>query len=158
MIRKLLATLGVAGAALLGVVAPAAAQPQAAPDCQSTSGYGVVVKTAPVRALTGDTRVATVELCRDSAYNYWAFVIYSSPMTASEYAQAYLQTYRDGSWVGDVTCDDTGGNDHVGYNQTRCWTPKVNGVSGHYTFRARSDKFSSHTNALLASGYTVIAR
>ncbi|WP_410671549.1 hypothetical protein [Amycolatopsis sp. cmx-4-68] len=158
MIKKVLATLGVAGAALLGVVAPASAQTLAPPDCQSDSGYGVVVKTAPVKALTGDTRVATVELCRDSSYNYWAFVIYSSPMTVSEYAQAYLQTYRDGSWVSDVTCDDAGGNGHVAYNQTRCWTPKVNGVSGHYTFRARSDKFSSHTGNLLAYGYTVIAR
>ncbi|WP_329064298.1 hypothetical protein [Amycolatopsis sp. NBC_01480] len=160
MIRKVLATLGVAGTALLGVVAPATAQTQAAPDCQYTGGYGTIVKTAPVTALTGGTRVATVELCRDSAYNYWAFAIYSSPMTASEYAQAYLQTYRDGSWVSDVTCDDKagGGNGHVAYTQTRCWTAKVNGVSGHYTFRARSDKFSSHTNNLLASGSTVTAR
>ncbi|MEW2502720.1 hypothetical protein ACQPXB_19825 [Amycolatopsis sp. CA-161197] len=160
MIRKIIATLGIAGAAVLGLAVPASAQPQAAPDCQSNDGYGTIVATAPVSALTGGTRVGTVELCRDSAYRYWAFVIYSSPMTASEYAQAYLQTYRDGSWVSDVTCDNTatGGNGHVAPTQRRCWTPKVNGVSGHYTFRARSDKFSSHSGALLASGYTALTR
>ena len=143
---------------MLGVAVPASAQAQAAPDCQHKSGYGTIVKTAPVTALTGGTRVATVELCRDSAYNYWGFVIYTSPMTVSEYAQVYLQTYRDGSWVSDVTCDTAGGNGRVAPGQTRCWTPKVNGVSGSYTFRARSDKFSSHTGNLLAYGYTVVAR
>ncbi len=158
MIRKFIATLGVAGAALLGAVVPASAQTQAAPDCQHGSSYGTIVKTAPVSAVSDGTRLATVELCRDSSYNYWAFVIYSSPMTASTYAQAYLEIYRDGSWVGEITCDDSGGNGYVAPGQTRCWTPKANGVSGRYTFRAWSDKFSSHTGALLATGYTVIAR
>jgi hypothetical protein len=151
---------GVACAALLAVAMPTSAQAgaQAAPDCQHSSGYGVVVKTAPVSAVSNDARVGTVELCRDSAYNYWGFVIYNSPMTASEYAQVYLQTFRDGSWVSDVTCDTSGGNLHVGPGETRCWTAKVGGVSGRYTFRAWSDKISSHTGALLANGYTVIAR
>lgn len=158
MVKKLIATLAVAAGALLGVAVPAAAQSQAAPDCQYGSGYWTIVTTAPVTALTGGTQVATVELCRDSSYNYWAFAIYSSPMTVSEYAQVYLQVYRDGSWTGDFTCDSPGGNGYIAPGQTRCWTPKVVGVSGHYTFRARSDKFSSHTGSLLATGSTVRTR
>lgn len=158
MIRKVLVALGLTGAVLLSAVAPTSAETRDAPDCQHTSGYGTIVRTAPVSAVADGARVGTVELCRDSAYNYWAFVIYSSPMTASQYAQAILQIYRDGSWVSEVTCDSTGGNGYVAPGQTRCWTPKVGGVSGHYTFRAWSDKYSSHTGALLASGHTIIDR
>ncbi|QFU92572.1 hypothetical protein [Amycolatopsis sp. YIM 10] len=158
MFRRIFATLGVASAALLGAVVPASAQPDAAPHCQYGSSYGTIVKTAPVSATTGGARVGTVELCRDSAYNYWGFVIYDNEMTASQYAQVILQIYRDGSWTSEVTCDSPNGNDHVEPGQTRCWTPKVGGVSGRYTFRAWSEKYSSHTGALLAWGHTVIAR
>lgn len=158
MIRKFLVALGIMSVALLGAAVPVSAQTQAPPDCQHTSDYGTIVRTAPVTAVANGPRVGTVELCRDSAYNYWAFVIYNSPMTASQYAQAYLQIYRDGSWVSDVTCDNTGGNKHVGFNETRCWTPKVVGLSGRYTFRAASNQYSSHTGNLLAWGHTIIDR
>jgi hypothetical protein len=60
--------------------------------------------------------------------------------------------------VSDVTCDHTGGNEHVDYDETRCWTPKVVGLSGSYTFRAWSNKYSSHTGNLLAWGHTIIDR
>src|ERR1700741_2075520 len=158
MIRKVIATLAVAGAVLLGAAVPASAQAQAAPDCQHGSSFGTIVKTAPVSGVAGGARVGPFELCRDSAYNYWGLVIYNSPMTASQYAEVYLNIYRDGTWVSDVACSDTGPEDNVRPGETRCGTPKVNGVSGHYTFRAWSDKYSSHTGALLATGYTVIAR
>ncbi|SMD22479.1 hypothetical protein [Kibdelosporangium aridum] len=165
MIRKVIATLGVVSAALLGGVVPASAQTQAAPHCQWGNTYGTIVKppVESVFAVVGGARVGSVELCRDSSYNYWGFAIYDTPMTASQYAQVLLQIYRDGDWIKDVSCDtDLGngnkGNGYIAPNQTRCWTPKVGGVSGHYTFRARTDKYSSHTGALLASGRTVVTR
>jgi hypothetical protein len=155
MIRKIIATLGVAGAALLGAMVPASAQTQAAPNCQFGSSYGTEVARAAVLSVPDDIRVGTVEVCRDSAFKYWGFVIYDVPMTASQYAEAWLNAYRDGQWVSQVKCSQTDPDDNVRPGQTRCWTPKVGGVSGHYTFSAYTEKYSSHSSALLASGGTV---
>ncbi|MET7992806.1 hypothetical protein ABZU76_18130 [Amycolatopsis sp. NPDC005232] len=71
MLKKVIAALGAAGAVTVGLAVPAGAQPLAAPNCQNSSGYGTVVATVPISAVTGGARVGTVELCRDSAYNYW---------------------------------------------------------------------------------------
>lgn len=119
------------------------------------SSYGKIVTTAPVRSEADRTRVGTIEICHDSNYNYWGFVIYSSPMTASQYAEVHLDRYRDGVWESQITCDSPGGNGSVMPGQTRCWTPKFTGLSGRWTFRAASFKYSSHTGDLLAWGRTI---
>jgi len=157
MIRKIIAALGVSSAAVLCLTMPASADTQAAPNCQWGSSYGTIVKTAPVTSTTG-SRVGTIEICRDSSYNYWGFVIYTSPMTASQYAEVYLDRYRDGVWESQITCDSPGGNGTVMPGQTRCWTPKFTGLSSRWSFRASSFKYSSHTGDLLAWGQTAIAR
>ncbi|MEV4052007.1 hypothetical protein AB0J55_12570 [Amycolatopsis sp. NPDC049688] len=158
MVKKVITALGVAAA--LGCLTPAAsAQTQAAPDCQYGSSYGVVVQPpAPITAVVGGARVGTVEVCRDSNYNYWGFAIYNSPMTVSEYAQVYLNRFRDGTLTETITCDNAGGNGYIEPGQTRCWTPKLTGLSGHWSFQAYSEKYSSHTGALLAAGHTGIIR
>ncbi len=156
MIKKAIATLGVAAAALVCLVLPAA-QAQAGPlDCQNGTSYGVVQKTAPVKA--GSTRVGTVMICRDSAYDYWGYVVYDWEMTVSEYATLDFYRYRDGVLFDTVSCDDVGPDGNVTPGQTRCWTHKLEGLSGRWTFRAKSDKYSSHTGAKLATGMTVIGR
>ncbi|WP_410660439.1 hypothetical protein [Amycolatopsis sp. lyj-112] len=155
MIKKIIATLGISSAAVLCMAMPAAAHTQAAPDCQWGTSYGTIVTTAPVKAEADGSRVGTVEICRDSAYKYWGFVIYTSPMTASQYAQVHLGRYRDDVWESEITCDSPGGNKMVGPGQTRCWTPKFTGLSARYTFRAASFKYSSHTGDLLALGQTI---
>ncbi|MEU4249109.1 hypothetical protein AB0F15_17040 [Amycolatopsis sp. NPDC026612] len=159
MVKKVITALGVATAAL-GCLTPAAsAQTQAAPDCQYGSSYGVVVQpTAAITAVVGGGRVGTVEVCRDSSYNYWGFAIYDSPMSASEYGQVYLNRFRDGALTETITCDDPGGNKRIAPGQTRCWTPKLTGLSGRWTFQAYSEAYSSHTGALLATGHTGIIR
>ncbi|WP_160169713.1 hypothetical protein [Amycolatopsis rifamycinica] len=157
--KKVIAALGVAVAAL-GCLTPAAsAQTQAAPHCQYGSSYGVVVQpAAAITPVSGGGSIGTVEVCRDGNYDYWAFAIYNSPMTVSEYAQVYLNRFRDGGLTETVTCDDPGGNKRIAPGQTRCWTPKLTGLSGRWTFQAYSQKFSSHTGSLLATGHTGIIR
>jgi hypothetical protein len=158
MIRKIITALGVSSAAVLCMAMPASADTQAAPDCQWGSSYGTIVTTAPVRSEADGSRVATVEICRDSSYRYWGFVIYTSPMTASQYAEVHFDRFRDGVWESQITCDSAGGNGTVMPGQTRCWTPKFTGLSGRYTFQVASFKYSSHTGDLLAWGKTVEAR
>jgi len=160
MINKVIAALAVASAAVLGqgLALPASAAVLANPDCQNNHGYQTVVTTAPVKAFDG-TRVGTVELCREGSL-YFGFVLYNQAMTASQYAHGYLERYHNGGWVGIVACYDTagGGNGRVEPGQRRCWTANLNGDSTAYTFVASSHQFSSHTGALLASGYTVNTR
>jgi hypothetical protein len=156
VIRKFIAAVGVSSAALLGLALPASAE-VIPPNCQNNDGYQQIVATAPVNALSNGARIGTVELCREGTL-YFGFVIFNSPMTVSEYAQVYFDRYDNGSLVGTVTCDSPGGNERVMPGQTRCWTPNLNGDAVRYTFRAWSDKYSSHTGALLASGATVRIR
>lgn len=159
MIRKTIVALGVSLAAVVWMVMPASAQAlAAAPDCQWGTGYGTIVTTAPVKSEADGSRVGTVEVCRDSSYNYWGFVIYTSPMTASQWADVYFDRYRDGVWLSSITCDSPGGNGIVKPGQTRCWTPKFTGINSIYTFKASSFKYSSHTGDLLAWGQTVERR
>ncbi|SED17658.1 hypothetical protein SAMN04489727_6749 [Amycolatopsis tolypomycina] len=158
MLKKVIAALGLAGAALVSVALPASAQTQAAPNCQFGSSYGVVEGSAPVTPITGGAAVGSAQVCRDSNYDYWGFAIYNSPMTVSQWAQVYLNRYRDGILVDTITCDTPGGNDRIGPGQTRCWTPKLTGLSGRWTFQTYSEKYSSHTGSLLAAGHTTIVR
>jgi hypothetical protein len=130
--------------------------PAANPDCQNNDGFQTIVKTAPVTAING-VRVGTVELCREGSL-YFGFVIFNQAMTASQYAQAYLDRYDNGVLVGTVSCDDGGGNGQVLPGQRRCWTPNLNGAAVRYTFVASAYQFSSHTGDLLSSGGTVRAR
>ena len=157
MIRQTFAALAVVGAALVGLTAPASAAPQAAPHCQYGSTYGTVVATASINAFSTGSSQGTVELCRDSNHQYWAFAIYNASMSASQWAQVWLYRYSNGILVGTVSCDSTGGNGNIRPGQTRCWTPKLNGVSVQYTFPADSIKYSS-TSGPLAEGFTAITR
>jgi hypothetical protein len=156
MLRKVLATIGVVGAAMVAVVLPASADVQASPHCQNDRGFQTIVTTAPVTANNG-VRVGTVELCREGTA-YFGFVLFNQPMTASQFAQVHLDRYDQDVWVGAVTCDDDGGNDYVGAGERRCWTPNLNGAAVRYTFRVSSFQYSSHTGDLLAWGQTVEAR
>lgn len=158
MIKKVIASLAVASAAVLGHALPASADVLASPDCQNNNGFQTIVKTAPVTATDGTgARVGTVELCREGSL-YFGFVIYNQAMTASQYAHGYLDRYSNGAWVGQVSCTSPGGNGRVEPGQRRCWTANLNGNSTGYTFVASSYQFSSHTGSLLASGGTVRAR
>ncbi|WP_439658840.1 hypothetical protein ACSHWB_41715 [Lentzea sp. HUAS TT2] len=152
MIRKLTAALAVAGAVLLGLAAPASAEVQVSPFCQNGAGYQTRVDIANVVATNG-VAVGTVELCRQGSL-YFAFALFDQPMTASQYAQVYLNRYDRGEPVGRVDCDSPGGNKHIKPGERRCWTPNLNGAASRYTFIASVLQYSSHTGDLLSGGVT----
>ena len=101
--------------------------------------------------------VGEIQLCRDGNYDYWGFILLDNSPTASQYGDAVLERTRSGlpSYVG---CDSSGGNGIVLPGQTRCWTPKLTGLSGAYTFRAEGTLTSSHTNTTVAFGSTIETR
>jgi hypothetical protein len=152
MFKKMMVAFAVASAAVLGLALPAAADVTASPDCQNSAGYQTVVSRAAVIA-TNDVVVGEAQLCRQGSL-YFGFVLYDQAMTASQYAQAYLDRYDNGVWVGTVSCDSSGGNGKVLPGQRRCWTPNLNGAAARYTFVASTFKYSSHTGDLLAWGDT----
>jgi hypothetical protein len=156
MLTRIMAGTAVVAAAL--AFAPTAdASTQAAPDCQYGKTYGYRVDHQPI--LNDDNvSVGEVQLCRDSDYQYWGFVLFSHALTVSEYGDVVLERDHDGAYPGFVDCDSPGGNKTVMPGQTRCWTPKLDGRSGHYTFLAEGSLTSSHTGATIAFGYTVVPR
>ncbi|MDX8049599.1 hypothetical protein SK571_09430 [Lentzea sp. BCCO 10_0798] len=158
MFKKMAGVLAVAGAVLMGLVAPATASVgvQAAPDCQNDTGYHTVVGTGPIRDFSGD-RIGTVYLCRTGSL-YFGFALYEQPMASNQWAQAWLQRYDNGSWVGEVNCDtEPGGNGNIRPGQRRCWTPNLNGDAVRYTFRVLSEKYTTGNN-LIANGATARQR
>ncbi|GAA3434823.1 hypothetical protein [Kutzneria kofuensis] len=150
----------VAGAALVvaGTLSPAVAgaSTQAAPDCEFGDTYGYRVDRGYVKTDSG-TLVGQVQLCRDGNYNYWGFLLLDHSPTVSQYGNVVLERDRDGM-PSFVDCDSPGGNHIVRSGQTRCWTPKLTGLSGAYTFLATGSLTSSHTNTTLAFGYTTKPR
>ncbi|MGH3874975.1 MAG: hypothetical protein ACRDSR_26325 [Pseudonocardiaceae bacterium] len=141
--------------AVVGLAPAASAQAAAAPNCQFGSTYGTVVSSALVTKDIGGNPIGKIQLCRDSSYKYWGFLLLNNPPTASQYGNAYIERYRDGSYESLVGCDSKGGNGIVvPPNQTRCWTPKFSGLSGHYTFDAIGFVNSSHTGNRYAYGQT----
>jgi len=121
---------------VLTTTGSASAQPAAAPNCQHSSGGGVIIAPAYVINNSG-APVGAIQLCRNpgSPY-YWAYLVFYNKMPAGNWGQAYLERYLDGV-PGDVfTCESPGGNDHVAPGQTMCWTPKIYAPSSRVTFRA----------------------
>lgn len=97
-------------------------------------------------------------LCRDSSYNYWGFVLLNNPATASQYGDAVLTRYRANDLPSSIGCESPGGNGIILPGQTRCWTPKISGLSGLYTFRVEGTVTSSHTGDWVAYGKTIETR
>lgn len=162
--RALKVTAGAVVVVVASMFAPAeaGASTQAvtvAPTCQFGSSYGIRVVSAEV-VTPSKVSVGEVQLCRDSSYNYWGFLLLRSPATASEYGDVTLERDRSGSGGGVdlVNCKSPGGNDYVLPGQTRCWTPKLSGLSGAYTFGATGTLISSHTGNFVAYGATFVTR
>lgn len=154
---KVLAGVAVAVATATLLPAAADASVQAAPNCQFGGTYGVRVDYAYVVTDSG-VSVGQIQLCRDGNYNYWGFLLLNNSPTASEYGDAVLERDRDGAMPSFVGCESTGGNGVVLPGQTRCWTPKLSGLSGAYTFRAEGTLTSSHTGITLAYNSTRTTR
>ncbi|GAA1025425.1 hypothetical protein GCM10009565_38130 [Amycolatopsis albidoflavus] len=80
----------------------------------------VVVASAPVKGLADGTEIGKSQLCRDTAYHYWAFVRFYSPLNSSTWGQATLDG-MSGSYtlqaVGEVT------SSHTGNVYAQGWTP-----------------------------------
>ncbi|WP_370949065.1 hypothetical protein AB5J62_16345 [Amycolatopsis sp. cg5] len=151
--KRILAAAGCAIAAAVSLAPAATAQAEAAPNCQYGDSYGTRVTSAAVGGM------GAVQLCRDSSYRYWAFLLLTRSPSSGRHGQGYLERYRDGKWESYVTCDSSGGNGKVLPGQTRCWTPKFTGLSGHYTFRAWGAVFDNpRPHDPVASGYTSLTR
>jgi hypothetical protein len=154
----------VAVVSLTPVASASAATTAAAPPCQHYGGTYTQRSTAPVTGSSG--AVGTIELCRDSNFNYFGFLILNNSPTASTYGQIFLYRYHSGvpSPATAFTCDSspqgapTGGNGAIVQGQTRCWTPRLAGSAGAWTFEAKGTLYSSHTGDLLASGWTARTR
>lgn len=149
---KLLASLAIAvGCAALPGTATASAQ-AASINCNHSSGNGTPRSAAYL--LPG--KAGAVQLCKDSANRFWAYVVFYHPLAANHSAQAALVTYRNGSWWDGITCDQ-GGNGYVRAGQTRCWTKKVSGSSSIYTFSAEASYYGGANPAsapTISSGFT----
>ncbi len=156
MIKKILAAAGAAAIAVTGLTPAASAEVAAAPDCQHGSSYGIVVEK--VNLTIGTTVIGRIDLCRDSGYQYWGFVLFNKPATASQYGQAAIVRYDQVAYFSDVDCDSPGGNHKVMPGQTRCWTPKYDGRAGRWNFTAVGSLTSSHTGDVLAAETTMIQR
>ncbi|MDX8142120.1 hypothetical protein SK854_08360 [Lentzea sp. BCCO 10_0061] len=145
-----------AGAALLGLAAPASAGIQEAPYCQNDRGIQTVVDTGPIKSISTGTRVGTIFLCKEGSL-YFAFPYYYATMGANQTAQGWIKRYDNGSWVGELNCDqEPGGNQRIKLGERRCWTPNLNGDATRYTFRAVTEQYSG--NNLIARGATAIGR
>jgi hypothetical protein len=156
VVKKILAAAAGALAVTAGLVVAGGSASAAAPDCQTATGYGVVVASAPVKGLSDGTEIGKSQLCRDAAYHYWAFVRFYSPLNASSWGQASLYRFRNGVQVSTIDCSS--GNGLVNPGQTRCWTGTLDGLSGGYTFQAVGEVTSSHTGNVYAQGWTPITR
>ena len=154
--RRVVAVLAIVAGVVLGLAPQASARVAAAPNCQHGSGYGTVVDWDYVTTDAG-AAIGTIQLCRDSNYNYWGFILSYYPLSASMWGDAILFRFRDGV-QSTVGCDSPGGNGIVLPGQTRCWTPKLTGLSGAYTFRAEGSVTSSHTGTTYGFGYTAQTR
>ncbi|MEV6605742.1 hypothetical protein [Kutzneria sp. NPDC051319] len=155
-IVKIATSAAVVIAAAVVLPASAEAATQSAPNCQFGNTYGVRVDHAKVVADNG-VSVGEIQLCRDSDYKFWGFLLLNQPLNASTYGDAVMERDRDGlpEFVG---CESAGGNGIVLPNQTRCWTPKLTGLSGAYSFRAEGSTTSSHTGTTLTYGSTGTTR
>ncbi|PPK64291.1 hypothetical protein V5P93_001688 [Actinokineospora auranticolor] len=153
---KVLGALTGATIAVVGLTPTASAEVAAAAACQHTSGGGTTVSRAPVPGY------GEIQLCRDGDYRYWGFLVLNNPPSVSQYGQAYLRRYRNSVPYPDTdfTCDSAGGNGKIlpVPPQTRCWTPKLDGAAGVYTFEAEGRVYSSHTGTVLSRGYTARTR
>jgi hypothetical protein len=163
-VGKIAGTLASVVVALAGLTSVAAADVAAAPNCQHYGGFYTERSSAPVTGSAGG--VGTIELCRDSDSNYWGFLILNHTPTTSTYGQVFLYRFHDGvpSPATPFTCDSApqgapvGGNGKILVGQTRCWTPRIEGSAGAWTFEANGTLWSSHTGELLASGWTARTR
>lgn len=156
VVKKILAAAAGALAVMTGLVVASPSASAAAPDCQTKTGYGVVVASAPVKGLADGTEIGKIQLCRDAGYHFWAFVRFYSPLNASSWGQAHLYRFRDGVQLSTIDCGS--GNAIVGPGQTRCWTGTLDGLSGSYTFQAVGEATSSHTGNVYAQGWTPFTR
>ncbi|GGU63062.1 hypothetical protein GCM10010178_64010 [Lentzea flava] len=84
--------------------------------------------------------LGSVQLCLDSAQNYWAYVVLHAPLPEGTWANAYLDLWTDGKFVGTFTCWNTedGGSGFIKPGQTTCWSPKIDGSDSRHTFLARA--------------------
>ncbi|MFJ1766603.1 hypothetical protein ACIOD2_40190 [Amycolatopsis sp. NPDC088138] len=156
MLKKVLVALGGVVMAAVGLAPAASAEVEAAPNCQyGTSSYGTWVTSKALTVIGGGSAsVGTIQLCRDSSYNYFGFVIFPAKLPVNEWGQAYVYRFRDGVLDATLSCDSSGGNGNVRPAQTRCWTARSAGLSGHYTFQAEGQLWNSHSGQIVASGTT----
>lgn len=133
---KRIAILICALLAVTATVGTASAQSIAAPNCQHSSGDGIIIAPAHVYNTSG-TAIGAVQLCRNpGSYHYWAYIVFYNRMPAGNWGQAYLTRYLKGVRGDTFSCESTGGNDHVAPGQTMCWTPKIYAPSSNVTFVA----------------------
>ncbi|MFS8096361.1 serine/threonine protein kinase [Lentzea alba] len=124
---------------------PPSQTPPAAPrgtlaNCQHTQGSGKYQSANLVKQQPEGTDLGSVQLCRDSAQKYWAYVVLHAPLPEGTWANAYLELWTDGKYVGAYTCwrTEDGGSGFVKAGQTTCWSPKIDGSDARHTFLARA--------------------
>jgi hypothetical protein len=145
-VRQVLGALASAILAVVSLSTAASAAPLAAPNCQWGNTYGVVVASQNL-----SPNVGVAQLCRDSSYNYWGYVRLTNSPTVSEYGNVSIERDRDTYYNAYLDCNDPGGNGYVLVNQHVCWTGKLDGLSGRYTFAVEGTLISSHTGYVEAA-------
>ncbi|MFI6513800.1 hypothetical protein ACIBCT_39890 [Streptosporangium sp. NPDC050855] len=141
VVQRVLGALLLVGGALVAALSPATAASDtgaAAPNCQHSGGNGKPRSAAYL--LPGKT--GSIQLCKDDRNRFWAYVIFYRPLRSNRSAQAVIVTYKNGSWWSGDTCDQ-GGNGYVRPGQTRCWTKKISGKKGIYSFSAGAELYNT---------------
>lgn len=120
--------------------APPAAPSAKLPNCRHTQGSGVFQSANHVQSQPENAELGSVQLCRDSAQKYWAYVVLHAPLPEGTWANAYLDLWTDGKYVGTSTCwrTEDGGSGFVKAGQATCWSPKIDGSDSRHTFLARA--------------------
>jgi hypothetical protein len=115
------------------------APPSGLTNCRHAQGTGSFVSADYVRTTTSPVaKIGAIQLCRDSAQAYWAYLVLYSPLPAGQWANAELERWSDGHYDARFTCEttDIGGNGHVTEGRQECWSPKISGTDTNYTFVA----------------------
>ncbi len=110
--------------------------PTGLPNCRTSDGHLPVSAAYALNA--SEDLVATVQLCRDSAQKYWAFVVLHQPgLGEGEWANAYLYRYSDGEFAGAYSCAvSNGASGYITSPKPACWTGKMDGTDARFTFLA----------------------
>ena len=142
-------------------------------NCQHSKGSGSPITAQYVRDTRSQGLIGSIQLCRDSAHKYWAYlVLYDPPVSEGAWADATLETWFDGksavSYTGSYSCAATGegASGYLTPTSTRrdCWTRKVDGTDDdtRFTFLARASvcvgPYHSNPTTCFGEGLTVRRR